>query len=106
MSNLAGNVYDSSYISDTRPELRDQLPVQADQADYDDPVQPPYSNSNQQLEEDENEAINKSNILKGDRTRHAKPQSANRYNEGPGEDDLPDYVRYGTSGVSGTKRLS
>lgn len=48
-SPVAGNVYDSSYISDTRPELRDQLPVQADQEDYDDPMQPPYSNSNQQL---------------------------------------------------------
>jgi hypothetical protein len=105
-SPVPGNVYDSSYVSDTRPELRDQLPVQADQEDYDDPFQPPYSNSNEQLEEDENEAINKSNILEGDRTRHAKPQSANRYNEGPDEEDLPDYARYGTSGVSGTKRLS
>lgn len=127
-SPVPGNVYDSSYVSDTRPELRDQLPVQADQEDYDDPFQPPYSNSNEQLgmhyitltwiehdwrgangastEEDEKEAINKSNILEGDRTRHAKPQSANRYNEGPDEEDLPDYARYGTSGVSGTKRLS
>ena len=57
-------------------------------------------------EEDENEAINKSNILKRDRTRHAKPQSANRYDEGPDEDDLPDYVRDGVSGVSGTHRLT
>lgn len=38
---------------------------------------------------DENEAVDKSNILKGDRLRHAKPQTSNQYNEGPDEDDLP-----------------
>lgn len=38
---------------------------------------------------DENEAVDKSNILKGDRLRHAKPQTSNKYNEGPDEDDLP-----------------
>lgn len=40
-------------------------------------------------EDDEREAINKSNVMRGDRLRHAKPRTANKYNEGPGEDDLP-----------------
>lgn len=56
--------------------------------------------------EDEQEAIDQSNILGGDRLRHSKPQTANRYNEGLEEDDLPEDIRYGTSGVSGTKRLT
>ena len=42
------------------------------------------------LEEDEQEAIDKSNILRGDRLRHAKPRTSNKYSEGPDEDDLPD----------------
>lgn len=40
-------------------------------------------------EEDESETLDKSNILKGDRLRHAKPQTSNKYNEGLDEDDLP-----------------
>ena len=58
------------------------------------------------LADDENEAIDQSNVLKGDRLRHAKPQSANRYSEGQNEDDLPSDIRDGLSGVSGVKRLS
>ncbi|KAK5703545.1 hypothetical protein LTS12_028323 [Elasticomyces elasticus] len=69
-------------------------------------MQPPYSNSNDQLAEDEQEAIDKSNILRGGRLRHEKPQTQNKYNEGPGEDELPKDVQYGNMGVSGTKRLS
>lgn len=43
------------------------------------------------LGQDEDEAINKSNILKrGDILRHAQPHSTNAYNEGPGEDELPE----------------
>ena len=69
-------------------------------------MQPPYSNSDQQLgesipefyfsfrtnpyiEQDEREAVDKSNILRGDRLRHAKPSTSNKYNEGPDETDLP-----------------
>lgn len=40
-------------------------------------------------EQDENEAINRSNILGGDRLRHAKPRGQGKYNEGPDEEDLP-----------------
>lgn len=50
--------------------------------------------------------MDKSNILKGDRLRHAKPRTANKYNEGPNEDALPSDIRDGLSGVSGTKRLT
>lgn len=41
------------------------------------------------LDRDENEAIDKSNIIQGDGLRHAKPQTDNGYNEGPNEDELP-----------------
>ncbi|RHZ58939.1 uncharacterized protein CDV56_106089 [Aspergillus thermomutatus] len=105
-SPVSADVVDNSYVGETRSELRNQVPVQRDEAPYEDPMQPPYSNSDQQLDDDEREAIDQSNIMSGDRLRHAKPSTANKYNEGPGEDDLPDVVRYGDSGVSGTKRLS
>ncbi|EAW14290.1 uncharacterized protein ACLA_073250 [Aspergillus clavatus NRRL 1] len=105
-SPVPADVIDNSYVGETRSELLNQVPVQRDEASYDDPMQPPYSNSDQQLADDEREAIDRSNILSGDRLRHAKPMTQNKYNEGPGEDDLPDVVRYGDSGVSGTKRLS
>ncbi|KAK1146308.1 hypothetical protein N8T08_003095 [Aspergillus melleus] len=45
-------------------------------------------NSEEQLERDENDAIDKSNIIPGDGLRHTKPQSQNQYSEGPGEDDI------------------
>lgn len=48
-----------------------------------------YQATNMTEEDDEREAINKSNVMRGDRLRHAKPRTANKYNEGPGEDDLP-----------------
>lgn len=47
------------------------------------------NNSLTEIEEDENEAIDKSNIMRGSRLRHAKPQTSNKYNEGPDEDDVP-----------------
>ncbi|KAJ5462790.1 hypothetical protein N7475_007734 [Penicillium sp. IBT 31633x] len=46
--------------------------------------------SNLGLEEDENEAIDKSNILKENRLRDAKPATSNKYNEGPDEIDVPE----------------
>lgn len=55
--------------------------------------------------EDEN-SLDSSNILKGDRLRHAKPQTQNRYNEGADEDDLPREVADGSVGVSGTRRVT
>lgn len=99
---------DNSYAGETNSSLKDQVPVQGDNEDIEDPIDSSYSNSDQQLGKsnnqsynmqatkpltniaaDENEAVDKSNILKGDRLRHAKPQTSNQYNEGPDEDDLP-----------------
>lgn len=117
-SPVPGDVHDDSYIFDG---ATNQVPVQADQAPYDDPMQPPYSNSDQQLgmlpcrrqgiklintADDEREAIDKNNTLKGDRLRHAKPQTENKYDEGRDEDDLPNDIRDGLVGVSGTKRVT
>ncbi|KAJ5798747.1 uncharacterized protein N7503_006252 [Penicillium pulvis] len=80
---------DNSYAGETNSSLKDQVPVQGDNEEIEDPIDSSYSNSDQQLAADENEAVDKSNILKGDRLRHAKPQTSNKYNEGPDEDDLP-----------------
>ncbi|KAJ9492627.1 hypothetical protein VN97_g578 [Penicillium thymicola] len=80
---------ENSYVREPKSNLRNQLPVQEDEQSYEDPMQPPYSNSDQQLEVDEREAINKSNIMRGDRLRHEKPRSTTKYSEGPDESDLP-----------------
>ena len=53
------------------------------------------------IEQDEREAIEKSNILKGDRTRHAKPTST--YQEPSDEQGLPKAVLDGTNGMSSTR---
>ncbi|OJD23135.1 hypothetical protein ACJ73_05514 [Blastomyces percursus] len=75
--------------------------VQSDQAPVEDPMgSGAEANTDEQLARDEEEAIDKSNILKGDRTRHAKPQAASGYSEGPGEEDLPESVVKGTEGRS------
>ncbi|KOS40213.1 hypothetical protein ACN38_g8932 [Penicillium nordicum] len=87
-SPVAGTFRDDSYAKVTNPNLKGQVPVQGDNQQFDDPMQPPYSNTDQQLEEDEQEAIDNSNILRGDRLRHAKPRTSNKYSEGPDE-DLP-----------------
>ncbi|GAD96219.1 conserved hypothetical protein [Paecilomyces variotii No. 5] len=106
-SPVSGRVIDDSYAySETQPGLRNQVPIQRDEDDYEDPVQPPYSNSNEQLEGDEREAIDRSNILKGDRLRHANARSSTGYNEGPDESDLPADVASGDNGRSATRRLS
>lgn len=99
------------------------LPVQPDDAPVEDPIDPNVADSDKQLgtgstfflfvnsfprvqwlilwnvERDDKEAIDKSNILKGSRTRHAKPQGPG-YSEGPDEDDLPKSVADGTDGTS------
>lgn len=46
---VSADVVDNSYVGETRPELRNEVPVQPDEADYEDPMQPPYSNTDQQL---------------------------------------------------------
>ena len=48
-SPVSGDAPDNTYMRDTRSELRNQVPVHSDQQEYDDPMQPPYSNSDNQL---------------------------------------------------------
>ncbi|OOQ86365.1 hypothetical protein PEBR_21619 [Penicillium brasilianum] len=73
----------SEYVTDEQ-----DIPVQDDIQDIEDPIDEGTANSDQQLASDEKEAIDRSNII-NERTRHAKPQTDNGYNEGPSEDDLP-----------------
>ncbi|KAB8233916.1 hypothetical protein ETB97_005301 [Aspergillus alliaceus] len=103
-SPVSGDFGDNSYAHETRSELKSHIPVVRDEANLADPMQPPFSNSDQQLERDEREAIDRSNILGGERLRHAKPNTQNKYDEGPGEDDLPEDALYGYSGRSTTGR--
>ncbi|RDW61891.1 uncharacterized protein DSM5745_10563 [Aspergillus mulundensis] len=103
---VSGTYNDASYAHETGTQgFSKGIPVQSDDADYDDPMQPPYSNSNQQLAQDEREAIDKSNIIrgKGRSLRHSKPQAATKYSEGPDEDDLPQEAF--ETGQSSTKRV-
>ncbi|KAE8381178.1 hypothetical protein BDV26DRAFT_255876 [Aspergillus bertholletiae] len=86
-SPISSDFSDNSYANKPGYGLKDQIPVQSDQYGFEDPVQPPYSNSDQQLAQDEREAVDRSNILRGDRLRHAKPQ-AQGYKEGEGEDEF------------------
>ena len=48
-SPVTGTVMDNSYVAETNPALRDTVPVQPDEQQVEDPMQPPYSNSDQQL---------------------------------------------------------
>jgi hypothetical protein len=40
---------DNAYVFETKRNLGSIVPVQRDEADYEDPVQPPYSNTDEQL---------------------------------------------------------
>ncbi|KAE8137241.1 hypothetical protein BDV38DRAFT_247664 [Aspergillus pseudotamarii] len=102
---VSGTVSDNSYAHENRSDLRNQIPVQRDEDEVEDPIQPPFSNSDQQLAQDEKEAIDTSNILRGGRLRHAKPRTQDGYSEGRDEDDLPADVRYGQSGRSATGEI-
>lgn len=46
---VSGDFADDSYTNETNANLRDQVPVQSQEQSYEDPMQPPYSNSDQQL---------------------------------------------------------
>lgn len=47
---VSGEYEDDSYAHETGTQgFSKGIPVQSDDADYDDPMQPPFSNSNQQL---------------------------------------------------------
>lgn len=48
-SPVSGRVSDNTYAHETRSGLRDYIPVQGDNQSFEDPIQPPYSNTDQQL---------------------------------------------------------
>lgn len=48
-SPVSSRFTDNTYAKETHSELKGRIPVQRDEATYNDPVQPPYSNSDQQL---------------------------------------------------------
>lgn len=48
-SPVTGTFTDNSYAKETSPGLRDHIPVQGDNQRFEDPMQPPYSNSEEQL---------------------------------------------------------
>jgi hypothetical protein len=61
-------VQDESYLA----LGREPIPVQKDDAPVEDPIDAKTADSDEQLERDEKESIDKSNIIK-DKTRHANP---------------------------------
>jgi len=75
-----GDVQDNDYQSRTG---QDQIPVQADDKPVEDPIDPATADSDEQLNRDDAEAINKDNII-DERTRHAKPEGS--YRE-PGDEE-------------------
>ncbi|OAA48624.1 hypothetical protein NOR_01874 [Metarhizium rileyi] len=64
-----GQVQDNSYAT----RKSEAIPVQSDNAPVEDPVDATNADSDKQLERDEKEAIDKSNIIK-QRTREAQPR--------------------------------
>lgn len=48
-SPVTGSVADNSWAGEPNPDLQDTVPVQNDEQPVEDPIQPPYSNSDQQL---------------------------------------------------------
>ncbi|KAJ0158054.1 hypothetical protein CTA2_12403 [Colletotrichum tanaceti] len=74
-----GEVSDNEYVS--RQGDRQPIDVVSDETKVEDPTDPETADSDAQLERDDKEAIDKSNILK-ERTRGAEP--AGEYRE-PGD---------------------
>ncbi|KAL8911627.1 MAG: hypothetical protein Q9171_003234 [Xanthocarpia ochracea] len=79
----SGVKVDNDYASRTG---QNQIPVQKDEAPVEDPIDPATADSDQALEQDDKEAIDKSNIV-GGRTRGAKPSGG--YTEPGDEEGLP-----------------
>ncbi|KAJ6021296.1 hypothetical protein N7540_006800 [Penicillium herquei] len=71
---------------------QDSEPIVVDDEDEFEIIDQGYNepDSIERLARDEDDAIDKSNIIEGDRTRHAKPMTSNQYNEGPDEDEIPE----------------
>ncbi|TVY28789.1 hypothetical protein LHYA1_G002187 [Lachnellula hyalina] len=81
----AGDAQDNDYVSSTG-QKQGPIPVQSDGAEVEDPINADTADSDQQLADDDRDAIDQSNIL-GSRTRHAKPSDG--YREPGDEEGLP-----------------
>nr|POF04173.1 hypothetical protein CFP56_21928 [Quercus suber] len=81
----SGHGADNDYTS--RPGQKDVVPVQSDDAPVEDPIDGETADSDQQLEADESQAIDKDNII-DERTRGAAPQEG-AYTEPGDEEGLP-----------------
>ncbi|KAF2761029.1 hypothetical protein EJ05DRAFT_250645 [Pseudovirgaria hyperparasitica] len=79
-----GNFQDNDYKS--RPG-QSEIPVTSDDAPIEDPIDAATADSDEQLERDDRDAINKENII-GDRTRGATKKSGT-YTEPGDEEGLP-----------------
>ncbi|KAI1415005.1 hypothetical protein F5Y13DRAFT_187694 [Hypoxylon sp. FL1857] len=88
----SGNVADNSYVSRSGHK-NEEIPVLSDRDVIEDPINERKADSDEQLDRDDREAIDKSNII-GQRTRQAKP-NAGTYRQPGDEEGLP--VDDGTS---------
>ncbi|KAL9127761.1 MAG: hypothetical protein Q9217_003419 [Psora testacea] len=79
----AGDSMDNDYVSRTG---QSHMPVQKDEKPVEDPIDPVTADSDEQLQQDDAEAIDQKNII-GGRTRGAKP--AGGYAEPGDEEGLP-----------------
>ncbi|PFH63215.1 hypothetical protein XA68_16654 [Ophiocordyceps unilateralis] len=75
---------ENDYVS--RQGDKSEIPVQADEATVEDPIDENTANTDAQLERDDNDAIDKSNII-NQRTRHAGPKEG--YREPGDEEGIP-----------------
>ncbi|KAL7957649.1 hypothetical protein V8C34DRAFT_171384 [Trichoderma compactum] len=75
-----GRVQDDSYVTGGK----ESIPVQSDGAPIEDPVQASSADTDEQLAQDDQEAIDKSNVI-DERTRGSKPR---RSYEEPGDDPI------------------
>ncbi|KFA66080.1 hypothetical protein S40285_08144 [Stachybotrys chlorohalonatus IBT 40285] len=80
-----GQVADDSYVSRSGHK-NEPLPVQSDNAKVEDPIDGTVADSDAQLERDEKDAIDTSNII-DERTRGSQP--ATSYREPGDEEGLP-----------------
>ncbi|KAH8126978.1 hypothetical protein ACSS6W_006143 [Trichoderma asperelloides] len=68
--NMESALQDDSYTS---TQTNEPIPVQGDNKQVEDPMNASSADSDEQLEQDDREAIDKSNIIE-ERTRGAKPR--------------------------------
>ncbi|KAL7939319.1 hypothetical protein V8C35DRAFT_326414 [Trichoderma chlorosporum] len=75
-----GQVQDDSYVTGGK----ESIPVQRDNAPVEDPIEASVADTDQQLDQDDKEAIDKANVI-DERTRGSKPRGT--YKE-PGDEPL------------------